>query len=152
MEYFGSWRYIARLSKTYDGHAFSHCYAVDPLSGKEVALDVVLEIEPADYERMNEGRNVDFAKVVRELNVLMGAWGEMDVERARTEAINDAIAFAWETCGIEEGEILSEEQTERLAKAIMGRLEPFLMHTILGSRLTEDDLRAIERKSRGGSK
>ena len=151
VEYFGSWRYLARLSKNYHGHAFSHCYAVDPLSGKEVNLDVMLEIEPGDYEEMNEGGSVDLGKVVSNLKVLMGAWREMDVERARSEAINDAVAFAWETCGIEEGEILSEEQTARLARAISDRLEPYLLHMILGSQLTEDDLRAIERKSREGS-
>ena len=152
VEYFGSWRYLARLSKNYDGHAFSHCYAVAPLSGKEVDLDVMLEIEPADYEEMNEGGDVDFGNVVSNLKVLFGVWREMVVERARTEAIDDAIAFAWKTCGIEEGEILSEEQTARLAEAIFGQLEPFLMQTIRGARPSSDDLRAIERKTRGGSK
>lgn len=152
VEYFGSWRYVARLSRNYDGHAFSHCYAVDPLSGKEVDLDVVLEIEPADYEEVNEGGEVDFSEVVSNLKVLFGVWREMVVERARTEAIDDAIEFAWETCGIEEGEILSEEQTAQLANSIFERLEPYLLHTILWCQLTESDRRAIERKSRGGSK
>ena len=136
----------------YDGDAFSHCYAIDPVSGMELDLDVVLEVEPADYEATNDGRNVDFAKVARDLSVLMGAWREIDIDRARAHAIEDAIAFAFETCGIEEGEALSEEQMARVAKAISNRLAPFLVHSMLGLQLTEEDLRAIERKSRGGSK
>ena len=152
VEYFGWLRYIARLSKDYDGHAFSHCHGVDPVSGEELDLDVLLDVEPADYEEINEGRSLDFAKVGRELDVLVGAWKEMDMDRARTEAIKDAIAFARETCGFEKGEILSDEQNLRLAKVISHRLLPFVVHMVFGSHLSEDDLRAIERKLKEGSK
>ena len=152
MEYFGWLRYIARLSKDYDGHAFSNSYAVDPVSGKELDLDVVLEVEPADYEEINDGSDVNFAKVARDLDVLVGAWREMDVDRARAEAIKDAVAFARATCEIEEGDMLSDEQLAQFAQVVSNRLVPFLVHTMFGSQLTEDDLQAIERKSRGESK
>ena len=48
VEYFGWLRFVACLSRNYEGCAFSHCYAVDPVSGKELDLDIVLEIAPAD--------------------------------------------------------------------------------------------------------
>ena len=152
VEYFGWLRYIARLSKDYDGHAFSHSYAVDPVSAKELDLDVVLEVEPADYEEINDGCNLDFDKVARDLNVLVGAWREMDVDRARAEAIKDAFAFACEVCAIKEGDMLSDEQLAQFGQVVWNRLVPFVVHTKFGSQFSEDDLRAIEQRSRGGSK
>ena len=119
------------------------------MSGKKLDLDIVLEIDPADLAEIYDGRKVDYAEVARDLVVLMGAWREMDVDRARRRAIEDSIAFAREKCGIREGDILSDEEAAQFVRAVSNRLTPFLAHTILGTQLTEDDLRAIERKSRG---
>ena len=79
----------------------------------------------------------------------MGAWREMDVDRARRRAIEDSIAFAREEYGIREGDILSDEEEAQFARGVVNRLTLFLAHTILGTQLTDDDLRAIERMSRG---
>ena len=149
VEYFGWLRFVACLSGNYEGCAFSHCYAVDPVSGKELDLDIVLEIDPSDLAEICDGRKVDYGEVARDLDVLVGTWREMDVDRARRRAIEDSIAFAREKCGIREGDILADEEAAQFARAVSNRLAPFLAHTILGSKLTEDDLRAIERKLRG---
>ena len=149
VEYFGWLRFVACLSRNYERCAFSHSYAIDPVSGKELDLNIVLEIDRADFQEFHDGRKVDYGEVARDLGVLVEAWREMDVDRARAHAIEDALAFACEACGIGEGDILTDEQAARLARVVSNRLAPFLAHTILGSQLTEDDLRAIERKSRG---
>ena len=149
VEYFGCLRFVAWLSKNYEGRAFSHCYAVNPVTGKELDLDIVLYINPADLAEIDDGGKVDYDEVARALGVLVGAWKEMDVDRARTRAIDDAITFACAECGIREGDILSDEQTAQFARVVSGRMTPYLVHTILASRLTEDDRRAIQQKLRG---
>ena len=149
VEYFGWLRFVACLSRSYEGCTFSHRYAVDPVSGKELDLDIVLEIDPADLAEICDGGKVDYGEVVRDLDVLVGTWREMDADRARTRAIEESIASAREECGIREGDILSDEKAAQFARAVSNRLMPFLAHTVLGSNLTEDDLRAIERKLRG---
>ena len=116
---------------------------------RDLDLDIVLDIDPADLAEICGGRNVDYGEVARGLDVFMGAWKEMDADRARRRAIEDSIAFAREKCGIREGDILSDEEAAQFARAVSNRLTPFLVHTILGSKLTVDDLRAIERKLRG---
>ena len=83
------------------------------------------------------------------LGVLVGAWKEMDVDRARTRAIDDAIAFACAECGISEGDILSDEQAAQFTRVVSDRMTPYLLHTIVASRLTEDDRRAIQKRLRG---
>lgn len=150
VEYFGCLRFVAWLSRNYEGRAFSHCYAVEPVAGKELDLDIVIDIKPADLAEIDDGGKLDYGVVARELGVLVGAWKKMDVDRARTHAIDDAIAFACAECGISEGDILSDEQAAQFARVVAGRMTPYLVHTILASRLTEDDRRAIQQKLRAG--
>lgn len=147
VEYFGWLRYISCLSTNYEGISFSHSYAVDPVSGKELDLDVDLTLEAADIAEIFQQRKVDFSKVGRDLDVLVRAWRELDYERARAHAIDDALRSACEECGIEEGDVLSDEQAAEFARAVAKRLAPFLEHTILGSGLTEEELTEIKRKS-----
>ena len=148
VEYFGCLRFVAWLSRNYEGCAFSHCYALNPVTGKELDLEIVLDINPADLAEMDDGRNVEYGEVTRALGVLVGAWKEMDVDRARTRAIDDAITFACAECGIREGDILSDEQAAQFARVVSDRMTPYLLHTIKASRLTDDDRRAIQRKLR----
>ena len=150
VEYFGCLRFVAWLSRNYGGCAFSHCYAVDPVSGKELHLDIVLDINPADLAEIDDAGKLNYGAVARELGVLVGAWKKMDVDRARSHAIDDAIAFACAECGIREGDILSDEQAAQFARVVAGRMTPYLVHTILASRLTEDDRRAIQQKLKAG--
>ena len=150
VEYFGWLRFVACLSRNYGGIEFSRCYAVDPVSGKELDLDVELALDAADVAEIFKQRKVDFGETRRDLDVLVGAWREMDLGRARAHAIDDALKSACEECGIEEGDIVSDEQAAAFARAVSRRLEPFLVHTVLGSGFTEEELSEIERKSKAG--
>ena len=149
VEYFGCLRFVVWLTRNYEGRAFSRCYAVNPVTGKELDLDIVLDINPADLAEIDDGGHVEYGEVARALGVLVGAWKEMDVDRARTRAIDDAIAFACAECGISEGDILSDEQAAQFARVVSDRMTPYLLHTIVASRLTEDDPRAIQKRLRG---
>ena len=131
VEYFGWLRIVACLSNNYEGIAFSHCYAIDPVAGKELHLDIELVIKPADIPKIYDYRKVNYNEVRRALGAVMGAWRQMDLERARAHAIEDALKFACDEGGIEEGDILSDEQAARFARVVANRLEPFLAH-ILG--------------------
>ena len=113
-------------------------------------LDVELTLDAAEVAEIFEQRKVDFSKAGRDLDVLVGAWREMDQDRARAHAIDDALKSACEECGIEEGDVLSDEQAAEFARAVSRRLEPFLVHTILGSGFTEEELAEIKHKSKAG--
>ncbi len=149
VEYFGWLRIVACLSNDYEGIEFSHCHAIDPVSGNELDLDVELEFEPEDIQEIYEYKKVDFSETRRSLGVVLEGWRQMDLARARTHAIEDALQFACDELGIKEGDILPDYQIEQFARAVSRRLEPFLAHTIVGARLTENDLREIEQRLRG---
>ncbi|MDE0105656.1 MAG: HNH endonuclease [Bryobacterales bacterium] len=149
VEYFSWLRIVVCLSQNYDGPSISHCYAVDPVTGKDLELDVVLTIEPDEIPEIYDYKKVNYDEIERALNAVMETWSQMDSNRARSHAIQEALDFACRECGISEGDVLTDEQVVRFTRVIVSRLEPFLEHMIVGSKLTEDDLRAIARKSRG---
>ena len=146
----GGMRFVSCLSTNYEGISFTDSYAVDPVSGKELDLDVELTLDVAGVAKIFEQRKVDFSNAGRDLDVLVRAWREMDHDRARANAIDDALKSACEECRIEKGDVLSDEQAAEFARAASKRLEPFLVHTILGSGFTEEELIEIKRKSKAG--
>ena len=128
VEYFGWLRIVACLSDNYKGKTFSHCYAIDPVSGGKLDLDIELVIELADIPQIYNYEKVDYSEVGRALGVVVGAWRQMDLERARANAIEDALNFACSECGIKEGDMVSDEQAARFGRVVANRLEPFLAH------------------------
>ena len=150
VEYFGWLRFVACLSTNYEGIAFSRCYAVDPVSGKELDLDVELALDAAGVAEIFEQRKVDFSEAGRDLDVLVAAWREMDQDLARAHAIDDALKSVCEEFGIAKDCIVPGEKAAAFLGAVLMRLEPFLVHTILGSGFTVEELAEIERKSKAG--
>ncbi len=105
VEYFGWLRIVACLSNNYKGKTFSHCYAIDPVSGGKLDLDIELVIEPADIPQIYSYERVDYSEVRRALGVVVEAWRQIGMERARANAIEDALNFACGECGIREGDM-----------------------------------------------
>ena len=71
-----------------------------PRSGGKLDLDIELVIELADIPQIYDYRKVDYNQVRRALSIVLGAWRRMDMERARSYAIEDALNFACRECGI----------------------------------------------------
>lgn len=140
VEYFGWQRIVACLSSEYIGEAFSHSYAVDPITGKELDIEIELNIEPAEIQEIYAYKKVDYAETRRSLEALMAFWSEQDRERACLNAVEDALTHASAECGVKEGDILSERQTAKFARVLTNRLEPFLIHRISSRMLSPKDL------------
>ena len=146
-EYFGWKRIVACLSSKYTGETFSHSYAIDPVTGRELDLMIDLKIEPDEIQEIYAYKKEDYAEVKRTLEALMAVLKEQDRERATANAIEAAWQSACAECGVKEGDILSERQVAEFARAVTGSLEPFLRHLVSGSMLSAEDLLKIERKS-----
>ena len=147
-EYFGYQRIVACLSSIYDGPRFSRCYAIDPLAGKELDLDIHLEFTPEDitaiyaYEKVNQD-NMQMA-----LESLLETWKEKDTKASIADAAEDAVKFASANCGAQPGEKLSEEHQANFIRLLQERLVPFMLHLRSSQTFSEDELRDIELKSR----
>ena len=147
-EYFGYQRIVACLSSSYDGPRFSRCYAIDPLAGKELDLDVHLDFTPEDITAIYAYEKVNWDNMKMALESLLDTWKEKDTHASITHAAADAVKFAFDNCGAQPGERLSEEHRANIVRLLQERLEPFMLHLLSSGTFSEDELRDIELKSR----
>ncbi len=142
-EYFGYQKIVACLSSNYDGESFSHCYAIDPVTGEELDIDINLEFTPEDIAAIYAYEKVDDKKVGVALDQLMATWKERDIEKATEHAVKDAAEFAFANCGARPGEIISDEQILKLISLVLERLVPFVLHLRSSSTFSQEDLQNI---------
>ena len=124
-EYFGHQRIVACLSSNYDGVRFTRCYAIDPLTGSELDIDVHLEFTPEDISAIYAYEKVNDDKVKVALESLLATWKKRDEKKAIAYAVRDALEFAIANCGAQPGETLSNEQVANLIRLVQDRLGTF---------------------------
>lgn len=147
-EYFGYQRIVACLSSNYDGPLFFKCYAVDPLTGKELDLEIHLDFTPEDITAIYAYEKVSREKTKLALEALLATWRERDINAAIADAAEDAFEFALANCGAQPGEELSEEQMGYVADLVWEKLEPIIHHLISNRTFSEDEPGDIEAKMR----
>ena len=130
VEYFGYQRILVCLSNKYTGPEVTECYAIDPISGKELDLQIDVHNIPVDLDAVYEYKRVSRGPMLSALNGLM----EHVVQQGERRALEDAVADAWkhaaEHCGVKEGDKLSEGQAKEYAKVFAERIAPALVHLL----------------------
>ena len=148
VEYFGVVRIVACLSSNYDGPGVCQGYAIDPVAGNELDLEVDLRIAPKDLPDIYSRKRLDYEVLRRSMDTAMRIWSRRDVEGAIESAIEDAWTFACSECGVQVGDPVSDEKAARIARLFSNRLAPFLHHLIIGRRFSDEDLKEIRRRMR----
>ena len=142
-EYFGCWRIVACLSSDYNGDPFSCCYAIDPVTGQELDIDVHLNFTPEDMASISAGEKVDYSKMEKALSPLVETYMERATGASIAHAAEDAEEFALANSGVQPGEVLSDEQIANLIGLAWQRLAPFLLHLYSSRTFSLEDLRNI---------
>ena len=135
VEYFNCERIVACLSSSYDGKAFSHSYAVDPVTGMELGIEIELKIKPEEISEIYAYKKVSTEKRRQALEAVLMCWLKQDRERAFGDAAEDAFTFAYAKCGVKPGDIISDQLAAEVINAIMYRLDPFLRCFALGKNV-----------------
>ena len=128
VELYSLHRAVMCLSESYSGRAFTNVYAIDPVKGEEVDLEIDLDLTISDirsaysYEKCDEGIRVAAASSLFEC--IVGA----DFNRALDRNIRGAVESAFAKCGAEQGEYLTDAQLQQLIEDIVQDLTPFIEH------------------------
>ncbi len=146
VEYFSFHRVVACLSSNYDGRAFSHSYAIDPIAGAELDIEIKLKIEPQEITEIYECKKENTDKKTQALEAVLMRWYKQDRERAFADAAEDASAFAQAECGVKPGDLMSDQLAAKLARVATDRITPFLVHLIIGGMYSSESLQEIKRK------
>lgn len=134
VEFYGVQRMIVCLSNNYEGKDLFSCYAIDPISGSELDLEIDLALTQEEviaaynYERIPQGLvESAFHKVIP-----LGMKASFEKEKNRV--ISQSVEYAFKNCGAKEGEMLMPEHIQKLSAFVMEKLEPFILHQISNSR------------------
>ena len=142
-EYFGYLRIVACLSSNYVGEKFSHGYAIDPVTGKELDIEINLEIDPEEIPDIYAYKKVDWNVTKGALGALFAVWKVKDENQAISEAVEEAEEFAFSKCGIVPGDRLTDEKSAELVRVLSDRLAPSILRIKLGRTFSEEDLQKI---------
>jgi hypothetical protein len=126
VEFFGFHRMVLRLADTLEGSDVHASYAVNPMTGKELALNVELPLSRAEvaatyaYERIPEGaREAALAELIPVAQ-------RLSFERERDRAILRAFQSARQTCGVPEGGELPLEKRWEFRRLMAEQMMPFI--------------------------
>ena len=146
VEYFGHRRLVLCLSSSFSGTAFSRCYAVDPVSGRELTVQIELPFGPEDVKSIYACEKFDSEKLAEAIGRLV----EDYQQRARTamleRATASAVEFALANCGAEDGEVLTEAHFVVISRLVAERLGPVLAYLLGRGRFSEAELREIRER------
>ena len=128
VEFYSLHRMVLCLSKSYSGKDFANLYAIDPVKGEELSVEVDLDLSMSDihsafeYEKFDE--TVRNSAIVDLFNYIV----KVDFDRALDRAVGDAFEYAFENCDAEHGAHLTSEQLRQLMEDAIEKLTPFIIH------------------------
>ena len=110
------------------GHAFTNTYAINPVKGDELALDIKMNLSKSDIRSAyNHEKCDDEARTLAAIN-LFDYIQEIDFDRALDQAINYAAGAAWAKLDPNQDGHLTSEQINRLIEDAMQEMAPFIRH------------------------
>ncbi|WP_394210824.1 HNH endonuclease [Psychrobacter piscatorii] len=134
VEYFGVMRVVMCLSSSYSGNVFSTTYAIDPTTGEELNLSVDLDLDLTDIRKAYSNEKLDEKVVQKAIDAVIGPTLKKQHEEERDRVLNKAVQYAFSHCGAKEGEMITEEQRNRLTGLLWEELEPWVLSQIVSKR------------------
>jgi len=130
VEYFGVYRMIIGLSNNYRGSAFSSTYAINPVIGKEIEIDVELDLSPDDVEATYRYEKYMEEEIREAFNVVLSARQDKSYENELSKVVAQSYEQACARLGLSEGDVLSPKQAREFSKLISANMEQFLLHIL----------------------
>ena len=143
VEYFGYQRVFVCLSNSYKGEEFERCYAIDPVSGRELDLKISVSSLPTDTDAVYEYKRVSRERLTAAANALMEYCVKQGERRVLDEAVREAWTAACEHCGVSEGDELSEVQAKEFSRVVAERIAPAFLQLLTSRQFTAETWRHI---------
>lgn len=134
VEYFGVQRVILCLSGAYEGPDISDTYAINPITGEELALLVDLNLSNLEIREAYDYKKIPNGSVESAFGAVIPTGMKASFEKEKDRVLNEAVMYAFENCGAKEGEMLMPEHVNKLTGLMMEKLEPFILHQFTQSR------------------
>ena len=128
VEFYSLHRVVLCLSDYYSGEDFENIYAIDPVKGEKLDLDVDLNLGMEEVRSVLACEKEDRTVRQEAAENLMEYINKRDFDRAFSEVTKEAAEHAFANCEAEPGEDLTDGQIQQLVDDVMQRMEPFIQH------------------------
>lgn len=115
IEYFGIHRIVAILSDNYEGQNFTHVYAIDPISARDIKIEVNLFLSKKDIEDIYSNNQLYDGSMDKAFQQVMPIIQANKNRKREKQIIDKAFEYAWDNCGANKDEILTEEHIRNLS-------------------------------------
>lgn len=132
VEYFGVMRVVMCLSNSYSGSPFSTTYAIDPTKGEELDLSIELGLTAEDIRKAYAYEKWDDETAKRALIAVMEPTLKAQQEEEQNRVLQEAVKYAFENCGADEGDPITETQRNLLVGLLLEKLEPWIINQLSG--------------------
>lgn len=134
IEFFGIWKIVSCLSDSYNGENFCSSYAINPIDGNEVKIDINLNVlyseikDSYDYKMVsNEILKDDILSIIKSIQ-------ESHVKQEQNRVVTNAVTKAFQSCGAEDGQTLTKEHIDKIKNIVWKEIEPYIIHSIKKGR------------------
>ena len=143
VEYFGFQKMVACLSSNYRGPVRELTYAINPLTGEELDVEVVLHLTPDDIREIYEYKRWDDERAKTDLASTLKIWRDIERDREVIHAVDDAIEYACSQMGMQDGDELSDGKISEFCNYVFEKLAPVALKLRFGQEFTSEELQAI---------
>lgn len=130
IEFFGVHRMISCLSSTYKGEEFRSLYAIDPVSGTELTLDINLDLSIEDIYGCYRYEKIPNGSIEEALSSVIPVHMQLHQEQERNHVLKSAVEKAFKSCSAKEGENLTPEHMNKVIEVLMSEIAPTLIHQL----------------------
>jgi len=125
-EIYGIYRVLIHLSDSFDGIAFQHSYAINPMSGAEVDVEVDLDFAKNEFMDLVKPPPFNQQDIIDRLSAVLGYAQQQNRLKDRDSTIEQAILRAIKKLGLQSGDTIPPG----FGGAIFDELLPWLEHQI----------------------
>ena len=143
-EYFGFQKIVACLSSSYGGPTREGCYAINPLTGEELDIDVVLNLTKEDIAAIYDYKKLNYERARADLENTLAVWCEIDKNRAISRTVNIAIEYACSQMNLQPEGIIPEDRVSEFTNLVVRKMAPLLLRLKFGRAFTPTELRRID--------
>lgn len=129
-EYFGVQRVVGCLGQGYQGESFNHQYAIDPVSGTELDLDVKLGFSITEIKDAYNYKAIPNGSIENAIALIIPVHLQLQSEQERTRVIDVALRKAFEEIGLKEGDQILPEHIGKLSSVVAEEVLPLMIHQL----------------------
>lgn len=126
VEFFGARRVIVCLADRYEGPDIHCSYAINPLSGQELRMDVDLDLSRQEIAAMYAYERIPEGSIEAAFSQVLPIALRISHERERNRVLSEAAEYAFKNCGAAEGDAMTAAHADTMTRLFLEKLEPYL--------------------------